>query len=111
MACLVGCQSECQCAGSGLEPTTCGGTIQGCAGSGYGCRGAQREIGIIRIQDDIPVTAAEVVGFNAGNGKLCGCRRCLHCGHDRENQAKGQKERKYSFHLFHCSYPPLLIVR
>ena len=66
---LVGCQCEGQCAGSGLEPTTCGGTIQGCAGSGYGCRSSQIEFAVIGLQDDVPVTAAEIVGVDAGDLK------------------------------------------
>ena len=111
VVCLVGCQRECQCAGTGLEPTTNSSAIEGCAGSGHRCCGTQGEIGIIGSQNDIPVTAAEVIGTDAGNGKLIRCRRCFYCRHDGENQAKGQKERKYSFNLFHCSYPPLLIVR
>ena len=111
VVCLIGCQGECQGAGADLEPTGGSSAVNGYAGSSQGCRSAQGEICIIGLQNNVPVIATEVIGVDTGDRKLVGCGRCSKNRYHRENQAKGQKERKCFFNLFHCSYPPFLIVR
>ena len=108
MVCLVSCQSKCQSAGAGLEPAGGDGPVNCYAGICQRGRSTQGEIGIIGLQNNVPVTATEVICVDTGDGKFVGCGRCSKNRYHRENQAKGQKERKYAFHLFHCSNPPFL---
>ena len=71
MLCLIGCQSELQSTGFRLEPAGCNYTVNGYTCSCQGCGRGESKVGIIGFQNDIPVTATEVVAFDSGNAKRC----------------------------------------
>ena len=71
MLSLVGCQSELQSTGGSLEPAGGNCTVNGNTCVCQRCYRGQRKVGITGFQNDIPVTATEVVAFDTGNGKRC----------------------------------------
>ena len=71
---LVCCQGKCQLTGiigGNLEPAVCYSTVNGNTCCIQGCHCRQVEFRIIGIQNDIPVTAAEVISADAGNAQRC----------------------------------------
>ena len=69
--CLIGCQSELQSTGGSLEPAGGNCAVNGNTCVCQRCYRSHRKIGIAGFQNDIPVTATEVVAFDAGNAERC----------------------------------------
>ena len=74
MLSLIGCQGKGQLTGiisSSLEPTAGHSAVNGNTCSCQRCHIRQVEFRIIGFQNDIPVTATEVVAFDTGNAERC----------------------------------------